>query len=95
MVVFITLEFSFCAGWTSLRIFVNKNCKKTSTVSFFFLTNQKGSVVLILLSLQNNSTGSMLTNNDALGAEIRELKARVVAPENAPKILQLPVPINL
>ena len=51
--------------------------------------------MLILLSLQNNSTGSMLTNNDALGAGIRELKARVVAPENAPKILQLPVPINL
>ena len=57
-----------------LRIFVNKNCKKVLTVSCFCLTKQKGSVGLILLALQSNSTGSVLTNDDTLGAEIRELK---------------------
>ena len=33
---FTIVEFSSCARWAELRIFVNKSCKKTSTVSFFF-----------------------------------------------------------
>ena len=54
-----------------LRIFLNKNYKKTSTVSCFCLTKQKGSVVPILLALQNNSTGSVLTNDGTLAAGTR------------------------
>ena len=58
----------------------NKNSKKTSTVFYFCLTKQKGSVVLILLALPSNSTGSMRTNGRTLGAGIRELKPGVAAP---------------
>ena len=57
--VFIAVELSFCARWVELLIFVNKNFKKASTVSCFCLTKQKGSVVLILLALQSNSTSSI------------------------------------
>ena len=67
-------EFSFCARWAELRIFVNKNCKKASTVSYFCLTKQKGFVMPIFLALQSNSTGSVLINDGTLGAGIRELK---------------------
>ena len=74
------VEFSFCARWAELRIFVNKNCKKASLVSCFCLTNRKGSVQLILLALQSNSTSSVLINNGTLGAGIRELKPGAAAP---------------
>ena len=37
--------------------------------------------MLILLALQNNSTGSVLTNVGTLGAGIRELKPGVAAAE--------------
>ena len=53
---------------------------ETSTVSCFCLTKQKGSVVLILLALQSNSTGSVLTYKGALDVGIRELKPGVAAP---------------
>ena len=70
-------EFSFCARWAELHIFLNKNCKKTSTVFCFCLTKQKGFVVLILLALQSNSAGSVLINDGTLGARIKELKPGV------------------
>ena len=57
-------EFWFCARWAELRIFVNKNCKKTSTVSCFCLTKQKESVVIILLALQSNLAGANQTRLD-------------------------------
>ena len=47
---------------------------------FFCLTKQKGSVELILLVLQSNSTGSVLNNHGALGAGIKELKSGAAAP---------------
>ena len=55
-------------------MFVNKNCRKASTVSCFCLTKQKGSVELILLALRSNSTGSVLINDGTLGAGIKDLK---------------------
>ena len=73
-------EFSFCSRWAELRIFVNKNCKKASAVSCFCLTKQKGSVELILLALQSNFTGSMLTIDRRLGAGIKELKPGAATP---------------
>ena len=36
--------------------------------------------MLISLAIQNNSTGSVLTNGGTLDAEIRELKPGVAAP---------------
>ena len=47
---------------------------------FFCLTKQKGSVELILLALQSNSTGSVLINDGTLGAGIKELKPDAAAP---------------
>ena len=72
-------EFSFCARWAELHIFVNKSCKKASTVSCFSLTKQKGSAVSILPALQSNSAGSVLTNDGTIGAGIRELKPGAAA----------------
>ena len=63
-----------------MRIFVNKNSKKVLTVPCFCLTKQKESAVLILLDLQNNSIGSVLTNNGSLGGGIKELKPGIAAP---------------
>ena len=88
---FATVEFLFCAPWVELRIFVNKNCKKASTVYCFFLTKQKGSVALILLALQNNSTGSVLANDGTLDVGIRELKPGVAAPVRSPLISMLSI----
>ena len=59
---------------------VNKNSKKALTVSCFCLTKQKGSVELILPTLQSNSTGSVLINDGTLGAGIKELKPGAAAP---------------
>ena len=58
---------------------IDKSCKKNQTVSCFCLTNLKGSVVLIL-ALQNNSTGLVLINDSTPGAGSRELKPGVAAP---------------
>ena len=40
---------------------------------------QKGSVELIVLALQSNSIGSVLINDGALGAGIKELKPGAAA----------------
>ena len=63
-----------------MRKYINKNSKKVLTVPCFCVTKQKEFVVLILLALQNNSIGSVLTNNDSLGGGIEELKPGVAAP---------------
>ena len=62
------------------RICKQKTARKLSTVSCFCLTKQKGSVELILLALQSNSTGSVLINDGTLGARIKELKLSAAAP---------------
>ena len=80
MTVFIAVDFLFCTRWAELCIFVNKNCKKTSTVSCFCLTKQKGFVVLILIALQTNFTSLVLISDGALGAGIRELTPGAAAP---------------
>ena len=70
-------EFLFCTRWAELHIFVNKIIRKL-TFSCFCLTKQNESVVLILPALQNNSTGSVLTNDGRLVRE-SELKSGVAA----------------
>ena len=49
---------------------------------------QKGSVELILLDLQSNSTGSVLINDGMLGAGIKELKPGAAAPTLALSLLR-------
>ena len=73
-------EFLFCARWEELRIFVNKTLQESFNRFLFFLTKQKGSVELILLALESNSTGSVLINDGTLGAGIKELKPGAAAP---------------
>ena len=74
-------EFLFCARWEELRIFVNKTLQESfSRFLFFCLTKQKGSIELILLVLQSNSTGSVLINDGTLGAGIKKLKPGAAAP---------------
>ena len=74
-------EFSFCARWEELRIFVNKTMQESfNRLPVFCLTKQKGSVELILLGLQSNSAGSVLVNDSTFGAGIKELKPGAAAP---------------
>ena len=81
MAAFIAVNFRSAHVGRELGIFVNENCKKASIVSCFCLTKQKGSVVLILLALQSNSTGSVLINDGTLGVGIKELKPGAAAPQ--------------
>ena len=70
-------EFSFCARWAELRIFVNKELQPFPV---FCLTKQKGSVELVLLALQSNWIGSLLINDGTLGEGIKELKPGAATP---------------
>ena len=80
MVAFIPVNIRSAYTGRSCAYLQTKNCKKASTVSCFCLTKQKGSVELILLALQSNSTGLMLINDGTLGAGIKELKPGAAAP---------------
>ena len=79
-VAFFCVNFRSAHAGRSFAYLYIKNCKKASTVSCFCLTKQKGSVELILLALQSNSTGSVLINDGTLGAGIKELKPGAAAP---------------
>ena len=60
---------------------MNKTLQESfNRLPVFCLTKQKGSVELILLVLQSNSTGSVLINDGTLGAGIKELKPGAAAP---------------
>ena len=92
MAAFIAVNFR--SAHAELRVFVDKSFKKALTVSCFRLTKQKGSVVLILLALQSNSTGSVLINDGTLGAG--ELKPGVVVPTGCVSTANRRIPkINL
>ena len=80
MLAFIAVNFCSAHAGRSCAYLQIDIARKLQPFPIFCLTKQKGSVVLLLLvALQSNSTGSVLTNNGTLGAGIRELKPGAAA----------------
>ena len=81
MLAFIAVNFRSAHAGRSCAYLQIDIARKLQPFPIFCLTKQKGSVVLLLLvALQSNSTNSVLTNDGALGAGIKELKPGVAAP---------------
>ena len=79
MLAFIAVNFRSAHAGRSCAYLQIDIARKLQPFPVFCLTKQKGSVVLILLALQSNSTGSVLTNDGTLGAGIKELKPGAAA----------------